>query len=154
MKVTLLQGQSEFKFEMNLSYRVKDVLLDYREGKPTLIFCYSRKCTVTTASVLAKDLGRLGSVEGGQLAELKLRSLVTEHGIGYHHAGLSFDDRRTVGEPVQSWLAVCVDLHQHLGPGREPARTPGGNQGHGTVLGRTVAPVQRVLLAADGGQGG
>jgi hypothetical protein len=94
------QGQSAFKFELNLSYRVKEVVAQESAGKPSLIFCNSRKSTVSTAG----QLGGLGDgaqlaqrrAEAAGLAEPRLRALVADHGVGFHHAGLSMADRRLV----------------------------------------------------------
>ena len=113
---------------MNLSYRVREVVAEHSGGKPTLVFCNSRKSTVATASLLAADLPvprRPGlGAEGGGLGEAKLRALVTERGVGYHHAGLSLQDRRTLEQvfaagllPVltcTSTLALGVNLPAHL----------------------------------------
>ncbi len=47
-------GQSEFRFEMNLSYRLRPILEEYGNYKPSLVFCNSRKATVHTATVLSQ----------------------------------------------------------------------------------------------------
>ena len=49
------KGQSEFRFEMNLSYKLPRIITDYAENKPTLIFCNSRKAVVYTCTTLMKD---------------------------------------------------------------------------------------------------
>lgn len=43
---------NDFKFEMNLSYRLAELIATYSEGLPTLIFANSRK------SVQVKKEGR------------------------------------------------------------------------------------------------
>ena len=65
----LYKGQSEFKFEMNLSYKLPNILYEYSDNKPTLIFCNSRKATMYTCSILAKDFhNRMTAEHRNQLA--------------------------------------------------------------------------------------
>ncbi len=65
------EGTSEFKFEMNLTYRLASLVATYSDAKPTLIFCSSRKSTQFTASLLAKE-AKL-SIPWGQRQTLHVR---------------------------------------------------------------------------------
>ena len=124
-------GLSEFKFDISLSYKLRSVIHSYSEGKPTLVFCSTRKGTQQAASVLCKD-GILGlssesrkklEDHGLYLKDSKLRELFCL-GIAFHHAGLHTEDRRSVEAafingylPVlfsTSTLAMGVNLPAHL----------------------------------------
>lgn len=48
-------GMSDFKFEMNLSYKLAELVATYAEQKPTLIFCNSRRSVQFTAGILVRD---------------------------------------------------------------------------------------------------
>ena len=128
----LYEGQNEFRFEMNLSYKLNNIIGEYGEGMPSLVFCNSRKSTMNTATVLAKQMKVVAvGKERNQLVSLasrlgdsKLKVLVMDHGIGYHHAGLMMEDRKLVEQmftagllPVltcTSTLAMGVNLPAHL----------------------------------------
>lgn len=124
------RDMSEFKFDLSLSYKIRSVIQSYSEGKPTLVFCSTRKGTQQAACVLAKDsLGvsaesrRSLEQQAVFLKDSKLRELFSV-GIAFHHAGLHSEDRRTVESaftqgylPVlfsTSTLAMGVNLPAHL----------------------------------------
>ncbi|XP_077288103.1 uncharacterized protein LOC143912681 [Arctopsyche grandis] len=124
-------GQSLFKFDIFLNYRVKTVMEKYCGGKPTLIFCNTRKSVMLTAETLSKEL--LFHFTNGQatkftemaarLSEKKLQKLAMS-GIGCHHAGFLHSDRNIIEQmfragnlPVlitTSTLAMGVNLPAHL----------------------------------------
>ncbi|XP_036409769.1 probable ATP-dependent DNA helicase HFM1 [Megalops cyprinoides] len=124
-------NQTEFKFDLSLSYKMASIIQTYSEQKPTLVFCSTRKGVQQSASVLAKDARFIMSAEHKQrlmkyansLLDSKLRDLVT-YGVGYHHAGIDVSDRKiiedafTLGDlPVlftTSTLAMGVNLPAHL----------------------------------------
>ncbi|RUS86869.1 hypothetical protein EGW08_005348, partial [Elysia chlorotica] len=73
------EGTSDFRFDMNLSYRLKSIIETHSHGKPSLVVGYS--------------------------ACLKL----LHRGIGIHHAGLDIQDRRTVEDLFKaSQLPICL----------------------------------------------
>ena len=129
---TMYEGQNEFRFEMNLSYKLEKVIADYSEGMPSLVFCNSRKSTMNTCTVLAKQFKKIAQGQrrvqlmdlASRLLDAKLKNLVVEHGVGYHHAGLVMEDRKLIEElfisgllPVlacTSTLAMGVNLPAHL----------------------------------------
>ena len=125
------RDMSEFKFDLSLSYKLRSVIQTYSEGKPTLVFCSTRKGTQQAACVLAKEgLGAV-SIECRRsleqqavfLKDSKLRELFSA-GVAYHHAGLQTEDRRAIEAafirgslPVlfsTSTLAMGVNLPAHL----------------------------------------
>ena len=140
------EGQSEFKFEMNLSYKLDRIINQYSRGEPTLIFCNSRKSTMNTASVLSKQMSLSVSGEKkrslmtmvSRINDVKLRELVTDHSIGYHHAGMSVQDKRLVetmfGQGLlsvltcTSTLALGVNLPAQLVIIKSTLQMVGGGQ--------------------------
>ncbi|XP_071110692.1 probable ATP-dependent DNA helicase HFM1 [Haliotis cracherodii] len=126
-------GSSDFRFDMNLAYRLKSVIETYSNNKPSLVFCSSRKSVEQSADILRKELcGRSlvkpqyrGAVTKTCLLirETKIADMV-RIGIGVHHAGLGAADRKHVEElfrnamlPVlvsTSTLAMGVNLPAHL----------------------------------------
>jgi ATP-dependent DNA helicase HFM1/MER3 len=83
------EGQNQFMFEMNLSYKIEKILQDYGESMPTLVFCNSRKSTMSTCTVLAKKLRNMVMGKkrnqmmslASRLRDPKLKTMVKEHGV-------------------------------------------------------------------------
>ncbi|KAK6627517.1 hypothetical protein RUM44_009995 [Polyplax serrata] len=124
-------NQSSFLFDIQLSYKLKTVILEYASGKPTLVFCSTRKSVFQTAKILADQLtfhftevqSRNLSDGAAALADGRLKELV-QVGIGYHHAGLTVSDKHKIQNlfvsgilPIlvaTSTLAMGVNLPAHL----------------------------------------
>ena len=119
---------SEFRFEMNLSYKLDTIIHQHSNKSPTLVFCSTRASTMNTASVLRKQ--RLGIELGIEqekrqvlmrkasgLEDVKLRDLVANHLIGYHHAGLTPEDRRTIEDMFTSGLLPVLTCTSTLALG-------------------------------------
>ncbi|XP_060602890.1 probable ATP-dependent DNA helicase HFM1 [Ruditapes philippinarum] len=125
--------QSEFQFDISLSYKLAAVINTYSDSKPVLIFCATRKSSMQGAEILSKDVKSL-YVRNSEhrlalqnmsfhIKDSKLRDLVVK-GIGYHHAGMDVQDRKLIEEtfakgelPVlvaTSTLAMGVNLPAHL----------------------------------------
>lgn len=123
--------QSDFLFDIQLSYKLKTVILDYSNGKPSLVFCSTRKSVLQTAKILSEQLTfhftqtQLENLSDGAafITDNKLRELIL-CGIGYHHAGVTSEDRHHVQNlfasgslPIlvaTSTLAMGVNLPAHL----------------------------------------
>ncbi|KJE90469.1 DEAD/DEAH box helicase [Capsaspora owczarzaki ATCC 30864] len=127
---------NEFKFDMNLNYRLLEVITTYSAGKPSLVFCATRKGSQQAAEKVLAMIGDGRSslvTSSDQLQRLqaaskgfKDRSLkeCLAVGIGFHHAGLDPSDRRNVESlfasgvlPVlcaTTTLAMGVNLPAHL----------------------------------------
>ncbi|KAF5306945.1 hypothetical protein FQA39_LY00175 [Lamprigera yunnana] len=120
-----------FKFDLMLNYKLQSIILQHSEGKPTLIFCATRKNVEMTTKHLAEHLTiNLNTVQKQTLNEASMKlsqpklKVALCHGIGFHHAGLSKDDRRIAEDvfrsgtlPVliaTSTLAMGVNLPAHL----------------------------------------
>lgn len=120
-----------FRFDMTLNYQLVDVINRYSSGKPTMIFCSTRRAVEMAANVLVTDLRINFRVEqqecllkiSNQITDTKLRSSIAK-GIAYHHAGLALNDRTLVEDgfrqgniPVllcTSTLAMGINLPAHL----------------------------------------
>lgn len=120
-----------FRFDMNLNYQLVNVINRYSDGKPTLIFCSTRRGVEMAANVLITDLRIDFSAEqqravieiSNQIVDAKLRAAISK-GIAYHHAGLAVNDRTLVENgfrqghiPVllcTSTLAMGINLPAHL----------------------------------------
>ncbi|XP_055620096.1 probable ATP-dependent DNA helicase HFM1 [Toxorhynchites rutilus septentrionalis] len=122
---------SSYRFDINLNYKLFEIVSKYSGGRPTLVFCSTRKATETATNHLVErhplrltqeQCNVLQSiVERIQNTDLK-RCLLS--GYGYHHAGVSFADRKLVEESFRagripllcctSSLAMGVNLPAHL----------------------------------------
>ncbi|XP_075217960.1 uncharacterized protein LOC142322769 [Lycorma delicatula] len=125
------ESKSAYYFDMSLSYQIPKVIFRYSEGKPTLIFCSTRKGVQYTSSVLIKKVRcELSDEEiyylreaALSLSDQKLRDYILA-GIGNHHAGISASDRAVIEGlfregrlPIlvtTSTLAMGVNLPAHL----------------------------------------
>jgi len=125
--------ESEFKFEMLLSYKLLPLISTFGEGKPTLVFCNSRRSAQATAAAMLRDargalpisLVQRQAVQNAaeRCSDKKLAESLAM-GIGFHHAGLKTEDRHIVEEvfvsghlPVlvsTTTLALGVNLPAHL----------------------------------------
>ena len=114
-----------FKFEGFLNGKLPKVLRLHSKGKPTLIFCPTRNSTVTTTKALLQDLTNSGTelqnIPSGVSKDLLE---LARKGVAYHHAGLSWNERKFVEENFisgsirilcsTSTLAVGVNLPAYL----------------------------------------
>ncbi|KAG2077885.1 P-loop containing nucleoside triphosphate hydrolase protein [Suillus decipiens] len=128
------RGQNDFAYAHTLDARLFAVLQQHAVGKPILVFCPTRKGTITTAKQLAKEYEE--TMKANQLLpwNMPLQIDQTFHdkdlaplaalGIGVHHAGLTIGDRKSIEDLylrkvlrvllATSTLAVGVNLPAHL----------------------------------------
>ncbi|KAL5512118.1 hypothetical protein ACEPAG_3639 [Sanghuangporus baumii] len=127
------KNQNDFQFSRTLDYKVYSVLEQHTCGKPILIFCSTRKGTLTTAEQLLKEYEEAVTKKqktawappkhlNHPFQDKRLEKLA-KVGIGVHHAGLSLDDRRAIEDLyldgtlrvvcATSTLAVGVNLPAH-----------------------------------------
>ncbi|XP_045772503.1 probable ATP-dependent DNA helicase HFM1 [Maniola jurtina] len=124
-------GTSIFKFDIILNYKLLPIIQKYHNGKPTLIFCNTRKGVALTAETLSREMTISFNAE--QKAELvalastlknkKVQSLVL-CGVGCHHAGLLYEERTNIEQAFRNrdlpilvtttTLAMGVNLPAHL----------------------------------------
>ncbi|KAI8825871.1 Sec63 Brl domain-containing protein [Fimicolochytrium jonesii] len=134
-----------FQFEASLDYKLMEVIERFSAKKPSLVFCSTRKSVTTCAERLAKECVELCSGSNGygpmhpfvktrnlsdtlrgiknRITDRKLAELVV-HGIGFHHGGLSTQDRQLIESSflqghisvvcATSTLAVGVNLPAHV----------------------------------------
>ena len=129
-------GKNDFLFQQNLKYKVFDIIRQYYDSLPTLVFCSTRKETYSTVQQILKDAitypdslilspnQRTRLAEATiKLSDKQLKEFVPR-GIGFYHAGLSVNDRNIIqdlfykGQLVvvctTSSLAKGVNLPAHL----------------------------------------
>ncbi|XP_075977945.1 uncharacterized protein LOC142977749 [Anticarsia gemmatalis] len=125
------EGSSIFKFDIVLNYKLWPVIQKYHSGKPTLIFCNTRKSVILTAETLSRELTiNFNAEQKAKLTALastiknkKLQSLVMS-GVGCHHAGLLYEERQNIELAFRNrdlpilitttTLAMGVNLPAHL----------------------------------------
>lgn len=122
---------NDFAFEKTLDTKLPDVVRNFSEGKPMMVFCFTRKSTVATAKVLAnwwvtrhaKDRAWKPPTKPLSFRDRDLREYAAS-GVAFHHAGIDSDDRIKVEKAYlegelsviccTSTLAVGVNLPCHL----------------------------------------
>lgn len=123
-----------FKFDDSLKYRLLDILHSHSKGKPSLIFCTTRKSVIDTAEYLSLEINSAEPYvtantkailqnTANRLVDKKLAQLVSL-GVAFHHGGLNPNDRREIESLFSqsillvicstSTLAVGVNLPAHL----------------------------------------
>lgn len=153
--VAFSASSNVFLFEKSLDEKVVDVIRRYSEGKPTLIFCASKRSTQVLASLLMNRTGhihrqqsqpRRGNMSAEEctvaiaaIVDSNLRNLVRS-GFAYHHAGLPPDDRACVEDLFlngfihtlcsTSTLAHGVNLPAHLVVIKGTNAWRGGSKGY------------------------
>ncbi|KAG1903838.1 uncharacterized protein F5891DRAFT_1208495 [Suillus fuscotomentosus] len=128
------KGQNDFAYAHTLDTRLFAILQQHAVDKPILVFCPTRKGTITTARQLAKEYEE--TMKAKQLLPWSMPLQIDQTfqdkdlaplaalGIGVHHAGLTIDDRKTIEDLylrkvlrvllATSTLAVGVNLPAHL----------------------------------------
>ncbi|KAK9448455.1 Sec63 Brl domain-containing protein [Limtongia smithiae] len=96
------KSQNVFQLDKLYDSKLNDILDTYYAQKPIIIFCPTRKITLTTAKSLVKSWfpsrrvyssPNVGRTLGFNDPELEA---VARIGVAYHHAGLSLNDRTLV----------------------------------------------------------
>ncbi|XP_054169129.1 probable ATP-dependent DNA helicase HFM1 [Oppia nitens] len=123
---------SEFRFDIQLSYKLDSIIRTYCESKPTLIFCSTRKAVLMTAQTLCKSsINVFNSFTQRNTLLMKINTLknlelkmCTQKGVAFHHSGLERADRSLIESlfidgliPVlisTTTLAMGVNLPAHL----------------------------------------
>ncbi|KAA1086059.1 Sec63 [Puccinia graminis f. sp. tritici] len=96
---------TEYQFMSLLNFKLMDHITTHSSGRPTLVFCGTRKSSLQAAETLSKSYQKMSS-QGeklpweapksvGTFSDKKLTELGAQ-GIGVHHAGLDQSDRRQI----------------------------------------------------------
>jgi ATP-dependent DNA helicase HFM1/MER3 len=122
-------GKNEFQFWNFIDRRIPELIHKFSSGKPTIVFCHSKKDTEKLAASLTGSSGIGFPLDRDNTSvACKARTPHLQHclrrGIAFHHAGLQAHDRQLIEkEFVQgnirvltatSTLAVGVNLPVHL----------------------------------------
>ncbi|KAF9527017.1 hypothetical protein CPB83DRAFT_908025 [Crepidotus variabilis] len=125
-------GSNDFQFNKVLDLKLYATIKEFSVGKPTLVFVSTRKGVFGTAEQLMKEYleneGKKAALPwlrpprvDTSFSDKRLNAAI---GIGVHHAGLNFDDRRATEQlflskvirtlVATSTLAVGVNLPAHM----------------------------------------
>lgn len=120
-------NKNEFQYDTLYNSKLDEVFRKHSKQRPVLIFCPTRASTISTANYIVQNCLRL--LNCGK-ANRKCRIIdhalsdCFHHGVAFHHAGLSIDDRSVVEEAFlsgtvkvlcsTSTLAVGVNLPAYL----------------------------------------
>lgn len=114
-------NENDFSFDNQLNSKLVEVIEKHSTGKPVLIFCATRNSCQFTAKFLAEKLCAKGVVL--KLKDRELANLM-KTGVGYHHAGLTYADRKLIEAAFlngdlgylccTSTLAVGINLPAYL----------------------------------------
>lgn len=114
-------NENDFSFDNQLNSKLVEIISKHSLGKPVLIFCATRNSCQFTAKFLAEKVIVKGSIL--KLKDRELANLV-KTGVGYHHAGLIYADRKQIETAFlsgdlkylccTSTLAVGINLPAYL----------------------------------------
>lgn len=121
------RARNDFIFDRNLNYKLCDLIAQYAQGRPTLVFCSSRKGAAQAAQQVAKECNvrmLVSSTEHGTFLSMKARQCEDRvlgeciaRGVGYHTAGMSFTDRALVEDLFLSEQLLCLCTTSTLAQG-------------------------------------
>ena len=110
-------GNNEWRFWSNLSEYVPEIIKRFSHGKQSLIFCHSKKETQkVTELLIRRNFGNRG-VRIVDSPWNKPVEYMLDHGIGFHHAGMSKDERRTIEEAFLNKKIKCLAATSTLAVG-------------------------------------
>lgn len=154
-------AKNDYLFERRLNDHLLEVLREYSAGKPSMVFCSSRKGASDTASYVAKEALRLVVQDGrpsvfirdpahasrleAACAAVRSNTLLKDcirRGVGFHHGAVEPSDRAMVEHLFRcqdlvvlcttSTLAVGVNLPAHLVIVKGTSRYAGKKSGNGS----------------------
>lgn len=123
-------GKNRYLFDKGLNSYVPSILQRFSKGRPSIVFCHSKKETEQLADELTKSYRNPSGLNSSTLntfanqASSSALQRFIRSGIAYHHAGLDMCDRKVVEEAflsgsisclcATSTLAMGVNLPSHL----------------------------------------
>jgi len=157
------KGKNQYLFDKNLDRHVPELLDRFSDGKPSIVFCHSKKDTERLASDIAS---RFTPPTHSLLEDISTKTnsgvlqKCLKRGIAFHHAGMDADNRRLVEHTFSkglikclcatSTLAVGVNLPAHLVIIKGTSAYRGASMGHvdidiGTIL-QMIGTVENLCL--------
>ncbi len=116
-------GNNRYLFDKSLKQHVPSILRRFSSGRPSIVFCHSKKETEELADELTKsyanpsDLNELALASYcGKTGNASLQKCICR-GIAFHHAGLDPSDRRLVEEAFGSGSISCLAATSTLSMG-------------------------------------
>ncbi|CAG8627024.1 14476_t:CDS:10, partial [Gigaspora rosea] len=127
-----------FKFDKTLNDKLLDIIQQYSNGKPTMVFCATRKSTEDACQTIVKQLKHMRKNLPWNIRPVEMTfhdkllpgihvSLdleIIKYGVVFHHAGLHMQDRKNIESMflqgavhvicATSTLAIGVNLPAHL----------------------------------------
>ena len=122
---------NDFGFEAVCDQKLSAIIAKYSHKKPIMIFCITRKSTISTAKLLAnvwaskepRDRCWVGPSQRITVQDVDLKNTLTS-GVAFHHAGLDGVDRHAIERGFlegqisviccTSTLAVGINLPCHM----------------------------------------
>ena len=110
-------GNNEWRFWSNLSEHVPEIIRRFSHGKQSLIFCHSKKETQKVAELLIqRNLGNLRPRKADSSQRESVEYMIG-HGVGYHHAGMSKDERKKIEDAFLNKKIKCLAATSTLAVG-------------------------------------
>lgn len=116
-------GNNRYLFDKSLKQHVPSILRRFSSGRPSIVFCHSKKETEELADELTKSYANSSGVsESALIAYSSKTDNASLHrcirkGIAFHHAGLDPSDRRLVEEAFGSGSISCLAATSTLSMG-------------------------------------
>ncbi|CAK9438230.1 uncharacterized protein LODBEIA_P24840 [Lodderomyces beijingensis] len=100
-------NENEFSFDLFLSSKLIEVITKHSKNKPVLIFCPTRSSCQNTAKFLLENfISKRAKLNLNSNSKLKLKDGdlmgYARGGVGYHHAGLVYADRKQIESAFSS----------------------------------------------------
>lgn len=125
------ESNNPFAFDRFLSFKMFNLIREHAEGRPSIVFCSTRKQTVSSAEQLVKNIKEMALRNGNtsqlepspevrkvtdQIIDKQLRSFAAL-GIAFHHAALALNDRRIIEQMYRDRFiaVVCTTTTLSLG---------------------------------------
>jgi ATP-dependent DNA helicase HFM1/MER3 len=103
-------GKNAFMFDQNLGKEVPGLLHRFSGGKPSIVFCHTKKQTEALALELVSTFGSQTreTVQVAKQTNLSSLKKCLERGIAFHHAGMEAGNRHLVEKAFSRGLVKCL----------------------------------------------
>jgi ATP-dependent DNA helicase HFM1/MER3 len=104
-------GKNQFLFDKGLNRHIPDLIKRFSKGRPTIIFCHTKKQTEALATELVSSIGStndpmlLGLAQQTNLLSLQK---CLKGGTAFHHAGMENENRKLVEQNFSKGLVKCL----------------------------------------------